>query len=229
MTDAAVAAGRALPADRFHAGVRLAVLGAWVGSVVVLFFGLRAIITATLGPVAGVGVLVLIIVALAGAQPLAMLAERLAVRRWPSGRSVHLAPGRLRWNDKGQAVEFDLSQKVNYWRWQFEVRQRRSGRVPTGHHCLAIRLIQTENEVSLYAFMSPARSAEIIQVYPFYELRRASDKNVKALGGRDAMFLTAENSRWENGAELDAADFRALLDHLDAHLPDFRASAMVGG
>lgn len=229
MTDSTLAAVRSLPADRFHAGVRLAVLAAWVGSVIVLFFGLRAILNATLGPVAGVGVLVLIILALAGAQPLAMLAERLVVRRWTSGRTVYLAPGRLRWDDKGKVMEMDLSQKVNYWRWQFEVRQRRSGRVPTGHHCLAIRLVQTENEVSLYAFVPPTRTTEITQAYPFYELRRANDKSVKALGGRDAMFLAAENSRWESGAELDAADFRALLDHLDAHLPDFRTSATVGG
>ena len=229
MSEVSLAAGRALPADRFHAGVRFAVLVAWVASIFLLFFVLRAVVSAALGPVAGVGLLVLIILAVAGAQPLAFLAERLAIQRWPSGRAALLSPGRLRWQDKGKTVELDLSQKVNYWRWQFEVRQRRSGRVPTGHHCLAIRLVQTESEISLYAFMAPARAAEITNYYPFYELRRPSDKSTKALGGRDAMFLAAENTRWESGAELDAADFRALLDHLNAHLPDFRASPTVGG
>jgi hypothetical protein len=229
MTDTPAALPRDLPADRFHAGVRVAVLAAWVASVVLLFLIFRALVGALLAPVEGVGVLVLILVAVAAAQPLTYLAERLAVRRWPSGRAVHLAPGRVRWQEKGKAVDLDLSQKVNYWRWQFEVRQRRSGRVPTGHHCMAIRLVQTENEINLYAFVPPAKALVITKDYPFYELRRSADKPNKALGGRDAMFLAAEHTRWENGAELDPADFHALLVHLDGYLPDFRAGTMVGG
>jgi hypothetical protein len=197
--------------------------------VIVLFFVLRAIVSLLLGPVQGVGVLVLIVVAVALAQPLTFLAERLAMRRLPSGRAVHLERGRLRWDDKGKSVELDLGQIVNYWRWKFEVRQRRSGRVPTGHVCLAIRLVQTEAEVSLYAFLPPDKAAAVTRTYPFYELRRANDKAGKALGGRDAMFLAAEHARWETGAELDAADFQALLAHLAAHLPDFRASVTAGG
>lgn len=229
MTDPSLTVNRSLPADRFHAGVRLVVLVAWISSVLIVFFLLRALANALLGPVVGVGVLVVIILAVAAAQPLAYLAERLAMQRWPSGRAALLSPGRLVWNDKGKTVELDLSQKVNHWRWQFEVRQRRSGRVPTGHHCLALRLVQTENELTLYAFMPPAKSAAITQDYPFYELRRQSDKSVKALGGRDAMFLAAEHTRWETGAELSGDDFQALLTHLDAHLEGFRASATVGG
>jgi hypothetical protein len=207
----------------------MAVLGAWLVSVIVLFFVLRAIVNALLGPVQGVGVLVLIVVAVAVAQPLTFLAERLAMQRLPSGRAAHLERGRLRWNDKGRSVDLDLNQIVNYWRWKFEVRQRRSGRVPTGHQCLAIRLVQTDSEISLYAFLPPEKASAITRTYPFYELRRANDKAGKALGGRDAIFLAAEHARWESGAELDAADFQALLAHLDAHLPDFRASSTTGG
>ena len=229
MTESSLTMPRELPADRFHAGVRLAVLAAWLASVVGVFFLLRAIVNAVLGPVVGVGLLVLIILAVAAAQPLAYLAERVAMQRWPSGRAVQLGPSGLRWQDKGKTVELDLSQKVNYWRWQFEVRQRRTGRVPTGHYCQAIRLVQTESEITLYAFVPPAKAATIAKDYPFYELRRQSDKSAKALGGRDAMFLAAEHTRWESGAELDQNDFQALLAHLDAHLEGFRTSATVGG
>lgn len=218
-----------LPADRFHAGVRMAVLGAWLASVVVVFLLLRAIVSALLGPVAGVGLLLVVVVAVAAAQPLAMLAEKALMRRWPSGRAARLVPGRLSWQDKAKTVDLDLSQKVNYWRWQFEVRQRRSGRVPTGHHCLAIRLVQGEDEISLYSFVPPAKAEALIKDYPFYELRRSSDKGKQTLGGRDAMFLAAEHTRWESGAELDPDDFQKLLAHLDAHLEGFRASPTVGG
>jgi hypothetical protein len=221
--------GQVLPADRFHAGVRLAVLGAWVASVIVVFLLLRVIVSALVGPVAGVGLLLLVVVAVAAAQPLAMLAEKFLMQRWPSGRAARLAPGRLSWQEKTKTIELDLRQKLNYWRWQFEVRQRRSGRVPTGHHCLAMRLVQGENEISLYSFVPPAKYEALRKDYPFYELRRSSDKGKQALGGRDALFLAAEHTRWETGAELDPADFEKLLAHLDAHLEGFRHSPTVGG
>ncbi len=229
MSQSSMGLGQVLPADRFHAGVRLAVLAAWLASVVTLFLLLRLLVSALAGPVAGVGLLVLIILAVAGAQPLAWLAERTLMQRWPSGRAVRLAPGRLSWNDKREQVELDLSQKVNFWRWKFEVRQRRSGRVATGPYCLALRLVQGEIEVSLYTFIAPAKVSAVTQVYPFYELHRSSDKSKPALGGRDAIFLAAEHTRWETGAELEPADFQKLLEHLDQHLEGFRAGPTVGG
>lgn len=229
MSQPALSSPRHLPADRFHAGVRLGVLASWLVSVILVFVLLRTLVTALLGPVVGVGLLVLIIVAVACAQPLTWLAERALMRRWPSGRAARLAPGRLSWQDKSRVSEFDLGQKVNYWRWQFEVKQRRSGRVPTGHRCLAIRLVQGETELSLYGFMPPAQAQGITQHYPFYELRRASDTSKTALGGRDALFLAAEHARWETGAELEAGDFQALMVHLGAHIEGFNTSAAVGG
>ncbi len=229
MTDASLSLSRELPADRFHAGVRVASMGAWFLAVVAVFVLVRLIFNAVLGPVAGLGLLLVMIVAVAAAQPLAWLAEKALVRRWPSGRAARLAPGRLTWDDKGKTRELDLRQKVNYWRWRFEVKQRRSGRVPTGHNCMAIRLVQTDTELSLYSFMPPAKAAALAADYPFYELHRSADKGKQALGGRDALFLAAEHTRWETGAELDAADFEALLAHLDAHLEGFRASPTVGG
>lgn len=229
MTDQSLSRQRELPADRFHAGVRVASMGAWFLAVLVVFVVVRLLLNAVAGPVAGLGLLLVLMVAVAAAQPLASLTEKALVRRWPSGRAVRLAPGRLTWNDKGQTKDLDLRQKVNFWRWRFEVKQRRSGRVPSGHHCVAIRLVQTDTEISLYSFMPPAKADALAAGYPFYELRRSSDRSKQALGGRDALFLAAEHSRWQSGAELDATDFEALLGHLDAHLDGFRESAVVGG
>ncbi len=229
MSETTLSLPRELRADRFHAGVRLGVLVAWLASVVLVFLVLRAVISAVLAPVGGVGLLMLIVVAVAVAQPLAMLSERALMQRWPSGRAARLAPNRLSWQDKTKTSDLDLAQKVNYWRWQFEVKQRRSGRVPTGHYCLAIRLVQGETELSLYSFMPLAKAQAITKDYPFYELRRASDKGKPALGGRDALFLAAEHTRWESGAELEPEDFRALMHHLGAHLDGFATSAAVGG
>jgi hypothetical protein len=120
-------------------------------------------------------------------------------------------------------VSFELGagQRWNYWRWRFVVKRRRGGRVPTGHHCCALRLVQGDKVASWYAFVSPSGAEAMAARYVFYELRAPSDKDKPALGGRDAQYLAAENHRWESGAELDTADFQALLEHLAAHHPEF--------
>jgi hypothetical protein len=212
-----------LPADRYHSGVRLATLGLWIVAVVVVYVVLRLVAQAVAGQVAGLGTLLLLVLAVALAQPLAWLAERQLVARWPSGRAVVLEPGQVIWRDKGQTATFELrlGERWNYWRWRFVVRRRRGGRVPSGHHCCALRLIQAEQVASWYAFLAPGPAEALAARYPFYELRAPSDKDKPALGGRDAQFLSAENHRWETGAELDPADFEALLEHLAAHNPEF--------
>jgi hypothetical protein len=143
--------------------------------------------------------------------------------------------------ERPQAQTFDLARKVNYWRWRFQIRERRAGRVPNGHFCCAIRLVQDAGGVGaeadaasavLYAFVPPEQAEALKGRYPFYELRRSKDMAAGssgssapgALGGRDATFLAAEKARWEAGAELEAADFEPLMDYLAAYLPDFSAA-----
>lgn len=228
MTGRTASLGRTLPADRFHSGVRLAALGLWIAAVVVVYLILGVLVDALIGPVAGAGTLLVIVLAVFLAQPLAWLAERQLLARWPSGRAAELAPGALIWRERGRLIHFDLSQTLNAWRWRFTIRRRRGGRVPSGHHCLAIRLAQGEQVVSLYTFAAPAVTEGLTARYAFYELRPSNDKDKPALGGRDAQYLTAENDRWEAGAELDPGDFEALLDHLAAHIPEFARAPAAG-
>ncbi|MGH2521117.1 MAG: hypothetical protein ACRDH2_01325 [Anaerolineales bacterium] len=214
-----------LPADRFHPGVRLGALLVWFAAFGLVYFLSREILILFLGQVSGIGVLILLGLALFVSQPLARWGEHQLVKLWPSGRAVELEPGRLTLREKSGLVHLDVSPaiKVNYWRWRFEVRGRRGGHVPNGHHCFAIRLVQGEKVIGLYSFLSPQQAQTVLARYPFYELHRPSEKGAPRLplGGRDAVYLAAENARWESGAELDPADFEALLDHLNAHLPEF--------
>ncbi len=229
MTGAVPAPARELRADRFHTGLRIAALAAWLASVILVFVALRLVLSAILGSVTGIGVLVLAVVAVTLGQPLAWLAEKGLLARWPSGRAVQLEPTHLVWRDKARVVDLDLGQKLNFWRWRFEVRGRRGGRVPSGHFCYALRLVQGDTELSLFAFLAPAQADALSRAYPFYELRRTSDAGKQALGGREALFLAAEHKRWEAGAELDPPDLDALLAYLNERLPDFKASAASGG
>lgn len=214
--------GRTLPADRFHTRVRVASMGLWFATIVVVYVVLSLLVPLVLGPVTGIGTLLLIGLAVIVAQPLAYWGERQLMRRWPSGRAMQLEAGALVWREPGAgAVRLDLRQAVNFWRWRFVIKRRRGGRVPSGHHCLALRLVQGDSVVTVYTFLPPAAAEVLTATTTFYELRRPSEQGKLALGGRDAMYLTAENTRWQSGAELEPADFQALIDHLTAHLPEF--------
>jgi hypothetical protein len=213
--------GRTLQADRFHTGVRLGSMALWFITIVIVYFLLQFLIQTFLGPIVGIGTLLLIVLAVVAAQPLAYLAERQLMQRWPSGRAMQLENGALVWKEKDKALRIDLRETVNFWRWRFVIKRRRGGRVRSGHHLFALRLVQGDNVVSVYTFLPPAAADALSAKSPFYELRRPSEQGKLALGGRDAMYIAAEHTRWESGAELEPADFQALLDHLRAHLPEF--------
>jgi hypothetical protein len=229
---------RVLPADRFHTSVRVAAVVIWVGAILLAYWVIRwlgGLLSG--GPVGGFGLLVVAALAVVAAQPLAWLAERQLLRLWPSGRRAVLAPRRLEWHDRCQLASgeprpsprFDLGTMINFWRWRFEVRRRRGGRVPSGFHCLALRLVQADGALSVYTFASPRQADALAERFAFYELRRPNDPGKLSLGGRDALYLAAENARWEGGAELEPADFEALLEHLAAHVPGFAATPASGG
>ena len=219
--------GRELPADRYHTGVRVATLVLWLAAIVALYLAGQGLWNLLLGPVAGLAEgLVLAGAAVIAAQPLMMWAEKQLIARWRSGRAVQLGSGGLVMREKDREARLDLGQKVNYWRWRFEIRRQRGGRVPNGHFCFALRLVQADmrQAVSLYAFFSPAQAQALLARQSFYDLRPATDKSRAALGGRDATYLAAERERWTSGAELDPADFDVLLTHLARHIPDFSSS-----
>ena len=221
--------GAELKADRYHAGARVASLLLWIAALIVAFLALRVVANAIFGPVTGLGTLLLIAAALALAQPIAWLGEKQIVARWPSGRAARLLPGALEWRDQGTTTRLDLGSRVNFWRWSFVVANRRAGRVPNGHYCLALRLIEADTAVSFYAFFPPAAAETLTARYTFYQLRRGESPDQPELGGRSAIFRAAETDRWEHGAELDPADFEALLDHLARHLPDFAREPASAG
>jgi hypothetical protein len=216
---------RNLPADRYHIGVRLGSIGLWVVILVALYAVFAYVLRLVLGETFGGIYLIPIIVALFLSQPVSRWAEGLLMQRWPSGRAVRLEDGALTLVEKSGPVRFDLSSgKANFWRWHFVVKNRRSGRVSNGDQVCALRLVQGEAVVSLYAFVNKKNVEALFARYPFFELQRATDPEKRPLGGREAVFFAAEQTRWESGAELDPADFEALLNHLAAYLPEFKSN-----
>jgi len=215
--------------DRYHSGARLAALGLWAAALAGVYLVAHWLAGLVFGPLTSFSVMVLVVVAFVAAQPVALLAEGWLVRRWPSGRTLRLEDGLVTLNEKSGSARIRLDQPLAYRRWRFEVRTRRGGHVPKGHHCLALRLAQNDQAVTAYAFLSPAALKDLTARFTFYELRRAKENGqpASALAGRDQTYLDAENDRWIFGAELDEADFTQLLAGLAPQVAGF-ADAPAG-
>jgi hypothetical protein len=215
--------GQVLPVDRYHTGLRLALLGMWFGIVVVLYLAGRALLVLIGVEINAGSILVLVLGAILLTQVIGRWGEKQMLERWPSGRTVHLESGSVTLNEKSSVTRIDLRQKMNYWRWRFVIRGRRGGRVSNGHACVAVRLVQGDTAFSVYAFVPPKQAEALIARYPFYELRGSEDprREKSQLGGREAVYYSAERARWESGAEVDPADFETLLKHVAAALPEF--------
>lgn len=232
---------RQLLLDRFHTGVRLASLLFWVLATGSIYLAGITLWQALFGTEQGWFWMPWIILTLLLSQPVGRWGEQQLMRLWPSGRTLGLEGARLTLAEKRGAQVFDLNRKLNYWRWHFIIRERRAGRVPNGHYCCALRLMQDDGvaasaNASLYAFLPPERARALLEQFPSYELRPSAPARLPVLpqaapipsggghlAGRDPAFLTAEKLRWENGAELEPDDFEVLLQHLQRYLPEFRA------
>lgn len=221
-------AQRQLRLDVYHAGVRLGTLVWWLGSAAALFGAGLWVGGLVLGAASNWLWLPWLLISLLLSQALGQAGERWLMQHWPSGRSLTLEGGRLVLREPAGAQTFDLGLKLNYWRWGFTVKQRRGGRVPNGHFCYALRLVQSagpEASACVYAFLPPGPAAALRERFPCYELRPADEPATPANGaaGRDPGFLAVEKLRWDSGAELEPADLQLLLEHLASHGPDFKA------
>lgn len=213
------------PADRYHLGVRLALVGWFFVSVIAVVAVVGGLAQMAVG---GWGWLLGYAAALLSAQPLSRWAEQYLLTRWPSGRRVRLQAGVLSVHTREAETRLTLDAETRFARWFFVVRGRSGGRVPNGHVCCAVRCAQANSAVSVYAFLPPDQAEAARARYPFYELRRLNEKGAVTLGGRDPAFLAAEQERWSVGAELEPADFMALLEALNAACPGFAATALRG-
>ncbi len=229
----AAAEARSLRLDRYHSGLRLTVLLGWAAGGLLIYIGGLALWWLAFADTQAWFWLPWTLGALFLSQFAGRWLEEQLLRRWPSGRTLEVAGARLTLRERTGAQTFDLTQTANFRRWRFRIQGRRSGRVPVGHYCCALQLMQTTDEAagavvaSLYTFVPPSTAEAWQARWLFYELRRPKEtepRAVGAAGGRDAAFLAAEQTRWTLGAELEPADFEWLLQQLGAQLPNFSAT-----
>ncbi len=155
-----------------------------------------------------------------------MLIERWLKRLLPSRRSATLNEEALVVTDNRKAqpvtIRIQWHLTVNVTAWRFRVRRRT--RVPKGWYCMALRLLQDEDEIILYTFMPPNEAEQATGYAKFVRLRprkeTQSNTDLRAVAEQRRL-LKLEDARWSDGAEINPEDFHAVLAVLDQHVSDW--------
>jgi len=203
---------RRLPVDVEHLGVRVIVpLLAVAALALVLVLGPVGLAALDLeDTVASSLLLPLAILAAIGA---ALLGDRLLKKYWPSGRELLVDESCLVLRDRKKPEQvLRWGERVNLLTWRFTVPRR--GRVPKGYLCLAMQLLQDEQQITIYTFYDPKKLDQLEEAEAFTPLvsRRAlqEDRLNLRVAGQQRRLLQAEDERWQNGAELVPEDFADL-------------------
>lgn len=213
-----------MPIDSEHIGIRtlmpLLAIAGLVGG-----FVLGSIIAPMIDEALS-GLCVSLFMAVIGLLVVTQLGERLIKSHWTSGREVEVDRSQLALVDKRRRDAPQLTLRwhegVGIYAWYFIVPTRRS-RVPKGWYCTAIRLVQGEQQMILYAFLSPEVAHSLTHFTDWFvhlhnkkEREQMSVTDVRASAEQER-FRRLESHRWFDGAELNAADFLAVMQLVDRH------------
>jgi len=215
------------PLDRYHLGIRMAVLltmfiGAFLGLFLIMPF-----VTDALGltqvPDICVSLIGAIVIGVGGSW----LVEQGLLNIWRSGKWLVLDDNHVEIRTRrSQPISINWAGHINVQTWYFVVTRGRA-LVPRGWYCLACRLAQDEQIVLLYTFTKPDEAQKLSQWPAFEQL--ISSKRAPKLGEEQLLTKVAEQSqlriaekeRWENGVEMASKDFFELVKEMDAHLPNW--------
>jgi hypothetical protein len=152
--------------------------------------------------------------------------ESVLKRLIPSRRSAVLSDDALVIRDQRHTppriTRIAWDRTVNVKAWRFTVPHR--SRVQKGWYCMAVHLVQDEEEAVFYAFMPPKEAetaigySRFVRLRPRQETRSSTDLNMVAEQRR---LLKLEDARWNDGAEISREDFKALLESFRQHVPNW--------
>lgn len=101
--------------------------------------------------------------------------------------------------------------------WRFLV-MKSTPKAPSGWSMLAMQLSQDDTDMILYTFLSPKQVKTFSLYHLFHVLLTSKDAQSPKLGVKESAeqrrLRKLEQARWENGAELRAADFLSLIESL---------------
>ncbi len=207
---------RVIPVDVEHGAIRVLLPVLAIGGFIAGFFLTTWLInTLNIDTASGC---VAFLVGLGLAAFATLTGNRLLARLFPGGRSLCLGPDTLEFRDRKRSgtasVTIDWNQRINVLAWRFTV-PRTTVRAQKGWYMLGIQLLQDDAVLSLYTFMSPQEAALVPHYDTFKPLlpRTAVQNNEISLRdlAEQRRLLQAEDERWQHGAEVQRADFAALI------------------
>jgi hypothetical protein len=218
---------RVYAVDRYHAGIRLAVLAALFAGIAVGAFVIMPALAAAFGLaqfpplcVSGLGGLLI------GAG-LSWGTEQILLRLWPSGRRLTVKANHLELKPAlGEPVQIAWQTPIKVQSWRFVVPKSRTF-VPKGWMCLACRLTQDDQNITFYTFASPEEGKKMPQWSAFEHLISQKDatgpgsEHLAAIAAEQGDLRAAERDRWDSGVEMSRSDFTDLIAVLDAHLDNW--------
>ena len=233
-----------LHADQEHSGLRTAVFILLFVTLVLFFFGIRALIGAlTPGSLPDYA----FVAACGGALPLALgtvwLVEILMKRYWPSGRAILLTHNGV--HARSPEKEFrllDQNDNLESLFWYFDMhgwqRGGRERRVPRTWICMAAELSAGKHHLIIYTYMPRAKARNWLDAdkgqINFHQItpKDVYDNSIRArmsgpsrpevpaavLTGADGKYWLGERRRWTEGFELSPAGFEQFLQHIQTTL-----------
>jgi len=201
--------------DSNHLGVRLAVLVAMIGGFIAGIVLIPRLLR-LLGILSGLNIVLVVGGAFGLAFGLSWLVEAVLRQVWPSGRRLVVDESRMVLHEKEGEDTVINWDDVDVWSWCFAVDDRRQW-VPRGWYCCALRLAQDSQAISPYSFFKP-KNAKILPGWEAFEelisekfAKRPGNEHLSAMVSEQIHIRAAEDERWQQGVEMKADDFVALL------------------
>ncbi|WP_420631462.1 hypothetical protein [Candidatus Leptofilum sp.] len=234
---------KVLHADQEHAGLRTAVFALLFLSLILAFFGLRALLGAV-----GTGWMAEYAFALScfGAFPVAVgviwVAEKYMKKHWPSGRTVTLTPDSVSiQTENSKQVALNQAQGIVPLAWHFDLRgwQRvgRERQVPQSWLCLAVELKAGKQNVIVFTYLPPSQAERWLEndaepTFHQIQPQRVYDSSLRKrlaapqrpeipaeiITSKDGPYWLAERRRWLDGFELPPEEFEIFMNHLQTTL-----------
>lgn len=206
-----------VPVDAEHTGIRLAGCLTLVGSLVISFVILNAIIP-DFWIISGI----LAVITSAAATH---FMDRILKGRWESGRTLSANDEAITISNQDRIErQVDPQQQVNVLTWRFVI--KRSGRARKGWYVVALSLEQDGEYVPVYTFVPPDELHDMPLSKRFTELNKkkkakaGSDRDLRA-AGEQRRLMEAEQDRGLAGAEVTYEQFTAFLAYLQANYPNW--------
>jgi len=207
-----------IPVDPEHGALRFTMIVLFMGLLVVSYLLISLVIPSeSINIIAVLGALALTFVVL-------QFVEKQLKKRWTSGRAVQITEEGIQVVTKGKVQEtIDPQQQVNVLKWHFKIKKR--ARVPKGWYVVACALEQEGRYLPVYTFMSPKQyeQLEIGKHFPALmskkDMKGQDAERDLRLAGQQRRLHTAEEFRWNEGAEMSVEDFNLYLGRLQTLFP----------